>query len=54
MAQELPRKLTVFESEVQPGKTLHLTLMSVNGVARNAYYDTVQRIITADDLFKDV
>jgi hypothetical protein len=51
MAEDLRRRLDVFQAEVKPRKALHLTIISVSGVARNAYYDTVQRVITADDLF---
>ena len=50
-AQSFMRKLDAFENEVHPGKSLHLTLVSANGAARNAYCDVAQRIAAADGPF---
>lgn len=48
---ELLRKLEAFEREVHPNKALHLTMVTMEGVARNERYDIVQHEITAEDLF---
>ena len=52
-AAALTAKLDAFTREAKPRKSLHLTMITAEGVARNAYYDVVQREIIADDLFAD-
>lgn len=49
----LLNKLEAFGSEVGGRKALHLTMVTMEGVARNAHSDVVQREITAADLFGD-
>lgn len=39
--KELRNKLAVFEEEAKPGKALHLTLVTLNGVRRNEHYNAV-------------
>lgn len=50
-AQVLQNKLETFMREVKPHKALHLTMITSNGIAHNAYFDMVQRELVADDLF---
>ena len=52
-AAALTAKLDAFTREARPRKALHLTMITAEGVARNAHYDVVQREIIADDLFAD-
>lgn len=49
--QSLRNKLATFASETGTKKALQLTMVTMNGVLRNKYWGTVQREITADDLF---
>ena len=51
--QALRDKLLVFAEETGTAKALHLTLVTVDGVARNTYWGLVQSEITAADLFAD-
>ena len=48
---ELKNKLEVFMSETACKKALHLTLISANGLKRNAHSGIVQNEITGEDLF---
>ena len=42
-------------AEVSPKrKSIHVTLITTFGVAINAYFDTIQRIIVAEDLFRSI
>ncbi len=50
-AKELINKADVFRKESDSKKALHTTLVSVNGLKRNAYSDAVQVVITGGDLF---
>lgn len=47
----LRHKMTAFISETSCKKALHLTFISLNGVAHNEYSGIVQNEITGDDLF---
>lgn len=49
--EKLLNRLSVFEQEVNPGKAIHLTLVSANGVKGGSYLSAVQNVITGDDLF---
>ncbi|MDO4806923.1 MAG: hypothetical protein Q4A07_06720 [Coriobacteriales bacterium] len=49
----LLNKLEAFEREVHPGKALHLTMVTADGLARNAHADIVQRELTLDELFEN-
>ena len=48
---ELRDKAVSFGSETATRKALHLVLVASSGMARNAYANDVQAVITADDLF---
>ena len=50
--KELIHKVNVFREEVNPGKALLLTLVSVNKLKKNQYSDVFQKIIVSDDLFQ--
>ena len=47
----LRHKTAAFRDETKTRKALHLTLVSPYGVKRNAYWQDVQAVIAADDLF---
>ena len=47
----LRNKVAAFVSETGTRKAVHLTMVTLNGLARNAYWGTVQNELTADDLF---
>ena len=49
--KELKNKLEVFREEVKPGKALHLTMITANGISHNEHYDIVTNEISGDDLF---
>ena len=49
--RNLRNKLAAFAEEAAPDKALHLTLVTMNGVTRNAHAGIVVSEITADDLF---
>ena len=42
-----------FKEETHTGKAIHLTLVSAQGVARNAFSDEIQALILGDDLFAE-
>lgn len=42
-----------FVEDTRTRKAVHLTLVSAQGVERNAYSDEVQAIIVGDDLFTE-
>ena len=50
-AKALRTKLEAFEREIHPRKALHLTMITMEGVARNAHSDIVQREVVAKELF---
>ena len=50
-AKTLHAKIEAFEREAHPRKALHLTMITMEGVARNAHSDIVQREVVADELF---
>jgi hypothetical protein len=51
--QQLRRKISRFAEATNTHKAIHLTMITTYGVARNAYWNQVQKEVTADDLFKD-
>ncbi|MGM9859737.1 MAG: ATP-binding protein, partial [Muribaculaceae bacterium] len=51
---DILRKEEVFKRETGTSKTIHKVLVSANGIKRNEYSDDIQRVITMEDLFKDV
>ena len=50
-AKELQNKLDAYQTLSKDKRTLHLVLVTTNGVARNSNYNMVQREIKMDDLF---
>ena len=46
-------KLIRFKEEARTGKAIHLTLVSAQGVVRNAFSDEIQAQIAGDDLFAE-
>lgn len=50
--QQLRRKISRFAEATNTHKAIHLTMITTYGVARNAYWNQVQKEVTADDLFK--
>jgi AAA+ ATPase superfamily predicted ATPase len=52
-AHELRNKRNVFLEETGTKKAVYIALVTPIGVKRNDYYDTVQSIITAEDLIRD-
>lgn len=50
-ARRLSTKLETFRAEERPGKALHLVLVAMSGVARNAHYHVLTNTIDSDDLF---
>ncbi len=52
--EDMKKKAEAFVDEAHPGKAIHLTLISATSVKRNEYYNSIQNIITGDDLFKQL
>ncbi len=50
--KELRRKIDVFASETRTKKTLHLTIITTYGLAKNEYSGRIQNVIIMNDLFK--
>ena len=42
-----------FIEETGTANAVHLTMITVNGVHRNSYWNDVQSEVTLDDLFKE-
>jgi len=49
LAEEIRNKRNVFTMETGTKKAVHIALITPIGLARNAYYDTVQSIVTTED-----
>ena len=52
-AQEFRNKRNVFIEETGTRKAVHIALITPIGVKRNDYYDMVQSVVTAEDLFRE-
>ena len=50
---DLAHKIERLLQTTKTRKTLHLTMVTVNGVARNEYWGEVQSEVVADDLFRE-
>ena len=48
---KLMNRLGAFQKEVRPGKTIHMTLVSVNGLLDGKYASVFQNVITGEQLF---
>jgi len=51
---DLERKREVFLQETKKKKSIHLTMITANGLAHNAYRNEIQAEITLDDLFMPI
>ena len=51
-AAELATKIATFRDVEKVRKGIHLTFITANGLARNAYANSVQSEVTLDDLFR--
>ena len=49
--KELYHKMTVFQNETSTKKSIHLTLITTEGLKRNEYASAIQNVITAEELF---
>ncbi len=49
--KDLINKMDTFIEEVQPGKAIHITMITSNGLKKNEYSDVVQNIISPEKLF---
>ena len=52
-AQEFRNKRNVFIEETGTKKAVHIALITPIGVVRNDYYDTIQSVVTVEDLLRD-
>ena len=50
-AQDLQNKLEAYQELSKDKRTLHLVMVTTNGVVHNSHYNMVQKEITMDDLF---
>ena len=50
-AKDLQNKLDAYQDLSKDKRTLHLVMVTTNGIVHNSYYNMVQKEITMDDLF---
>ena len=50
--KELRNKISLFKEETETRASVHLTMVTVDGVRRNEYAGVVQSEVTLDDLFR--
>lgn len=50
-AKELQNKIDVYRERSKDNRSIHLVLITTNGIVHNSYYNMVQKEITVDDLF---
>ena len=50
-AANLQNKLEAYQELSKDKRTLHLVMVSTNGVVHNNYYNIIQNEVTMDDLF---
>jgi len=53
-ASDLERKKEVFLNETGTKKSIHMTMITANGLVQNAYRNDIQAEITLDDLFLQI
>ena len=53
-AEDLQRKRDVFTRETGTKKSIHITIITANGLAQNAFKNDIQAEIVLDDLFRPV
>ena len=51
-AANLQNKLEAYQELSKDKRTLHLVMVTTNGVAHNSYYNMIQNEVTLDDLFR--
>ena len=51
-ATNLQNKLEAYQELSKDKRTLHLVMVTTNGVAHNNNYNLIQNEVTMDDLFK--
>ena len=51
-ATNLQNKIEAYQELSKDKRTLHLVMVTTNGVAHNNYYNMIQNEVTMDDLFK--
>ena len=50
-AANLQNKLEAYQEQSKDKRTLHLVMVTTNGVVHNSYYNMIQNEVTLDDLF---
>ncbi len=50
-AQDLENKVDAYRQLSKDKRTVHLVMVTTNGIARNCYMNMIQNEITLDDLF---
>ena len=50
---QLQTRRETFIEETGTPNAVHLTMITVNGVRRNSYWNDIQSEVTLDDLFRD-
>ena len=51
-AKELQKKQDAYQELSKDKRTLHLVMVTTNGVVHNSYYNMIQNEVTMDDLFE--
>lgn len=49
----IANRVAAFRKVVGPKRTIHVTIVTVNGLKRNSYWNNVQSEVTLDDLFRN-
>ena len=49
--EEIDNKMDAFRAVSGTSKSLHLTIVTANGLAENAYVGKAQKVLVLDDLF---
>lgn len=50
-ATDLQNKIDAYRDLSKDKRTIHLVMITTNGIAHNSYYNMVQRELTMEDLF---
>ncbi|MBP5314390.1 MAG: ATP-binding protein, partial [Muribaculaceae bacterium] len=50
-AKNLQNKLDAYQERSKDKRTLHLVLVTTNGVAHNSHFNMIQKEVVMDDLF---
>ena len=53
-SERLHRRIESFRDRLGAERSIHLTMITANGLAHNMYWNDVQSEVTLDDLFRDV